>query len=193
MKVFNYKKSVQAVNLFANLEGREINYTKAIKLIWLSDRYYLRNHGKTITGDKYFALKNGPLASCTSDIIKAYNLSDEELSYREEFFEVAGYILKSVKEPNLKVFSKKELEILKLIYKTFSNETWDSLSNFSHIFPEWKVYEDELNKNPSSRYKIDMNMFFKNVVEDSGLFQNSSEELEDLKKYHQEFFSQYCY
>lgn len=193
MKTFNYKKSIQSLNLFAILEGGSINYMKAIKLIWLSDRYFLRNHGKTITGDEYFALKNGPLASCTSDLIKVVNISEEELNYRNEFISKNSYSISSLKEFNYKVFSKKELEILNKIYVSFSSMNWREISDFSHIFPEWQAYESKLMENQNRSYKIDMNLFFDNVIEDSGLFQNSKEEIEEFKNYHSQFYSQYCY
>jgi hypothetical protein len=193
MKTFNYKKAIQSLNLFSILEGGSINYMKAIKLIWLSDRYYLRNHGKTITGDEYFALKNGPLASCTSDLIKVVKISEVELDYRNTFISKNGYSISSIKESDLKVFSKKELEVLNKIYSAFSSMNWSAISDFSHIFPEWKMYESKLKENQNRRYRIDMNLFFDNVVEDSGLFQNSIEEIEEFKDYHSQFYSQYCY
>lgn len=193
MKTFNYRKSIQSLNLFAILEGGTINYMKAIKLIWLSDRYYLRNHGKTITGDEYFALKNGPLASCTSDLIKVVKISEVELNYRNTYISKNGYSISSIKESDLKVFSKKELEVLNKIYSAFSSMNWSEISDFSHIFPEWKMYESKLKENQNRRYRIDMNLFFDNVVEESGLFQNSKEEIEEFKDYHSQFYSQYCY
>lgn len=193
MKTFNYRKSIQSLNLFAILEGGTINYMKAIKLIWLSDRYYLRNHGKTITGDEYFALKNGPLASCTSDLIKVVKISEIELNYRNTYISKNGYSISSIKESDLKVFSKKELEVLNKIYSAFSSMNWGAISDFSHIFPEWKMYESKLKENQNRRYRIDMNLFFDNVVEESGLFQNSKEEIEEFKDYHSQFYSQYCY
>lgn len=193
MKTFNYKKSIQSLNLFAVLEGGSINYMKAIKLIWLSDRYYLRNHGKTITGDEYFALKNGPLASCTSDLIKVVKVSEVELDYRNAFISKNGYSISSIKESDFKVFSKKELEVLNKIYNAFSSMNWSAISDFSHIFPEWQMYESKLKENEKRRYRIDMNLFFDNVVEESGLFQNSKEEIEEFKDYHSQFYSQYCY
>lgn len=194
MKTFNYKKAVQALNLFAILEGGVINHTKAIKLIWLSDRLHLRNHGRTISGDFYFALKNGPVASCSLDLIKSTHLSPQELSYRNNSIKRHNdYFIQSLKEFEPKVFSKKELEILNKIYTTYSYMNWSQISEFSHSFPEWKMYEDNLKKNRNSRFKIDMNLFFENVDDSTNLFINSSEELEALKDYHKEFHPQYCH
>jgi len=194
MKTFNYKKSIQALNLFAIREGGTINYMKAIKLIWLSDRYHLRNHGKTITGDHYFALKNGPVASCSLDVIKLDSLSPEELIYRSNFLERKGrYNIKSLSPVIEKVFSKKELWVLNKIYETYSNMSWSEISEFSHLFPEWKAYEANLKKNKNTRFTIDMNLFFENVDDNTNLFMNSESEIKELKEYHREFHPQYCH
>ena len=193
MKTFNYKKSIQSLNLFSILEGDKINYTKAVKLIWLADRFFLRNHGRTITGDEYFALKNGPLASCTLDLIKNNIHSEEEREYRDEFISKKKYLICSNKHYDYKVFSKKELEILKKVYNAFSYMNWYQLSEFSHNFPEWKEYESKLKENQNTSYKIDMDLFFGNVNEFSGLFINSEEEIKEIKEYHNQFYSHYTF
>jgi uncharacterized phage-associated protein len=185
---FSYKKAIQSINLFAELEGGRINYMKAIKLIWLSDRYHLRNHGRTITGDEYFALKNGPVASCTLDIIKSTILSDEETIYKNLFLiKSNSYILKSIKPFDSKVFSNNELRVLNLIYSEYKVFDEFQLSDISHEFPEWKEYEEKIKKSNSS-YKIDMDLFFINYEDDKKLFVNTVEEITNIKEYQKMFY-----
>ena len=105
MRGFNYKKAIQALNYFALKNGGSLNKMKAIKLIWLSDRYHIRKSGRTITGDVYFALPYGPVASCTRDILENNTLSQEELEYKKSYIEVINkYNYKSVGEFNSKIF-----------------------------------------------------------------------------------------
>lgn len=191
MNTFNYKKSVQALNYLAVLEGGAINYMKALKLIWLSDRYHLRNHGRTITGDKYFALKNGPVASFTKDLIKKNQLTIDETIYCDSFFNVNKFLLFSIAAPNEKVFSQKELEVVNLIYFNYGKMEGYDISNFSHNFPEWKQHEEKLNQKNSS-YKIDLNLFFENYQDQTNLFVNSQEELLEMKEYQKTFFPFYA-
>lgn len=192
-QTFNYKKASQALNLFAILSEGKVNYMKAIKLIWLADRYHLRNHGRTITGDLYFALKNGPVASNSLDLIKNNNLSKSELEYTNKLFTKSNFDLVSLSGVDLNVFSKNEVRILNLIFEKYSYMSWREISDFSHSFPEWKLYEDNLKADKDRRYQIDMNLFFENIDDNTGLFINTSEEIEELKQYHKEFFPQYCY
>lgn len=188
MMKFSYKKAIQSINLFATLEGGNINYMKAIKLIWLSDRYHLRNHGRTITGDVYFAMKNGPVASCTFDLIKNKDLSADETLYKNEYLTPSDrYILSSKQEVNLKVFSTNELKVLHLIYSQYKEFNHYELSEISHYFPEWKEYEDLLQKANSS-FKIDMGLFYVDYSDDKKLFINSREEIDNMKEYQKLFY-----
>lgn len=191
MNTFNYKKSVQALNYLAVLEGGAINYMKALKLIWLSDRYHLRNHGRTITGDKYYALKNGPVASFTKDIINSKHTTDEQNQYSSSYVAVNGYFLSSTTAPNTKVFSQKELEVINTVFSNYGSMKEFEISEFSHNFPEWKQYEAKIKKTGSS-YAIDMNLFFENYNDKTNLFVNNNEELEEMKSYQKTFFPSFA-
>lgn len=191
MNTFNYKKSVQALNYLAVLEGGAINYMKALKLIWLSDRYHLRNHGRTITGDKYYALKNGPVASFTKDIIINKHISQEQSEYSTSFVSVNGYSLSSNSEPNTKVFSQKEVEVINTVYASYKDMSEFEISEFSHNFPEWKQYEEKIKRTGSS-YVIDMNLFFENFKDNTNLFFNDKEELAEMKSYQKTFFPSFA-
>lgn len=191
MRGFNYKKAIQALNYLAIRSGGRLNKMKAIKLIWLSDRYNIRKSGRTITGDVYFALKFGPVASCTRDILENNSLSDNELEYKRQFIEVIDqYNYVSIGEFNPKVFSQKELEVIQLMYDTYGHLTQFEISELSHIFPEWKKYEAALKSTfGSSRFEIDTKMFFENSNDGFHLFSNSEEEIQDMLEYHNELLS----
>ena len=65
---FDYRKATQALNHFALKEGGQINKMKALKLVYLADRYHLRKYGRLITNDVYFAMPYGAVASGVKDI-----------------------------------------------------------------------------------------------------------------------------
>ena len=162
MVTFNYRKTVQALNLFADLEGGKINKMKALKLIWLSDRLHLRKYGRLITNDQYYALKNGPVASATRNILQEDSdfASDVDMEYSKEYIRPEGYDYCTRQKPNLKVFSETDLEVLKTIYDNFGKFGHFELSNLSHEFPEWKKFKFQLESGISSRQQIDLNDFF---------------------------------
>lgn len=189
MRGFNYKKSVQALNCFAvNSKEGILNNMKAIKLVWLSDRLHLRTYGRTITGDVYFAMPYGPVASTTLDLI-ADNpyLSEVETHYKIQFLAAVGeYHFKSIAEPNLKVFSQTDRDTLDKIYKSYSHLNEFELSNLSHSFPEWRKYKDALENKTASRFQIDPTEFFENFKDLSNLFVSTNEELDNSKEIFQE-------
>lgn len=182
MRGFNYKKSVQALNLLALKNGGLLNKMKAIKLIWLSDRLHLRKYGRTISGDVYFAMKLGPVASTTRNLLERSILSEEEQTYVDEFLSTTRYFYKSIQEPYLRVFSDTDIEILEEIYSKYQHLDQFQLSELSHLFPEWKKYEAALNQGIYSRFEISINDFFVNVDDQYGLFLDNEDYLQLSKE-----------
>ena len=163
MRGFNYKKSTQALNFFCQKEGGTINKMKAIKLIWLADRFHLRNHGRVITGDTYFALPNGPVPSGTRDILEqnSFFLGEDELQYSSSIISMAGqydYQCKSNVDEN--IFSKTDLQALDIVYQKYGHLDHFALRDLSHEFPEWKKHESAFNRKVSTRESINIIDFF---------------------------------
>lgn len=179
-KKINYKKIIQALNYISTKQPNNLmNKMKAYKLLCLADRYHIRQYGRSITNDVYCALPYGTVPSNTMNLFTG-KLSDDDFNLNIEI--VDNYNYKSKSAPNLKVFSKTDLEAIDIILEKFNHKTEFELSQFSHIFPEWKRFENDLN-NPSkaNSYKIKESDFFLNVDEDSGLFKDD-EELLSLTK-----------
>jgi hypothetical protein len=193
MQGFNYKKSIQALNYFAIKSDGKLNKMKALKLIWLSDRYHLRHFGKTITGDSYFALPFGPVASTTRDILENKLLSKLESEYSSSYIKKTDkYNFMSINDVELTVFSKKDIETLDIIYSSYSDMAEFDISEFSHRFPEWKKYQHLLEKSGCSRYSIDLNDFFVNFIDEKGLFINDEEYLSYAKELYNQNASRLC-
>jgi len=179
MKGFRYKKSVQALCYFAQQRGDRLNKMKAIKLIWLADRLHLRRFGRTITGDVYFAMPLGPVASTTRDLLEENpNLSDLERDYSTQFIgNFSRFHFHSISKPDLNVFSKTDFECIVDINNTFGDLSQFDLSELSHKFPEWNKYESSLTKGFASRYEMDLDDFFINVNERFHVFEDDEDEL----------------
>ena len=90
----------QALNWFCIKNNNKLNKTKAVKLIFFADRYHLRKYGRLVTSEEYYAMKLGPVASKTYNMLKTLN-SDEINKYtcNGEF--------------NQDVFSESDMEALK--------------------------------------------------------------------------------
>ena len=159
---FNYKKSVQALNLFAIHAGGTINKMRALKLIWLADRLHIRKYYRPILNDTYFALNYGPVASHTKDLIEDNSfLSEEEKNYRNLYIQSEDkYNYKSLSGFDSKVFSESDIQAMNKIYEAFGELGEFKLSEESHKYPEWKRFESHLNSKSSSRFEMSYEDFF---------------------------------
>jgi len=189
---FNYKKATQAVNYFANKQNNKvINKMKALKLIWLADRYHIRRYGRPITGDEYMAMKLGPVASSLKDIIEQHDpyLDDAELSYSAAYIILNGANhIKSKDDVDLDVFSETDIEALDFVYKSYGHLDQFELSELSHKYPEWARFEQEFNSKNTTRKRMNYLDFFGPAVtsmqEDK--FNEDKEVLESSKEIFQE-------
>ena len=184
MRPFNYRKSVQALNYIARKFGGTVNKMKAIKLIWLSDRLHLRTYGRTITGDTYFALKLGPVASGTRDLLENSSfLSEDEAEYSIQNLKtgIDKQYYSSTGEPNLKVFSQTDIDVIDQVIQAYGKYDQFDLSTISHEFPEWKKWQKALEQKQGTRYPIDLEDFFKDSDRERPLFKEESSNLQVVK------------
>ena len=132
-----------------------------LKLIYFADRFHIRRFGFVVSGDKYYAMKNGPVASLTFDILKTNSM---QINSAE-----AGLL------SNIRILSEHEVEIsaqaddelsesfreaLDFSISTFGCFSQWELSNISHDYPEWGKLKEKLNENPS--IPMGMKDFFEN-------------------------------
>lgn len=139
---FDHQKSTQALNFFAIQQGGKINKMKALKLIFLADRYHLRKYGRLITNDNYVAMKHGPVPSATRDIVESNDYLDAiEINYSFEFIKPNNLELISVNEVDTAVFSESDLEALNFTWKYFGRYNQFELRDITHSYPEWKKHK----------------------------------------------------
>jgi len=143
MRVFdNARKLLQALYYIqsrapSNNESR-FNKVYLLKMIFFADRYHLRHFGCLATKDEYYAMKLGPVASTTFDILKKklneYSSDVEEISENEVL----------VKKQNEDYLSESFKESLNFALKEFSVYCWEDLSKISHCYPEWEKHKGEI-------------------------------------------------
>ena len=149
----NQRKSVQVLNYLANKEpNKKINRLKAIKLIWLADKFHLLKYRRTILKDHYCAMKNGPVASDTLDISRNVNTD-----YVIEYIRAEKISVESVMQPDTSLFSTSDIEVLDYIWEQFGGFDQWALRDLSHKYPEWKKHEQNI-LNPDTPNSIPMDL-----------------------------------
>ena len=182
MKGYNHKKATQLINYFAAYNQGAINKMKALKLIWLVNRLHLRRYARTVTGDTHYAMEWGAVPSNTKNVVESKVAAQSiEKQYFDQFLYLDGQTISSVQEVNAKVFSETDLEVADEILKNYNVLDQFELAEYSHYFPEWKRFQDKIEKSGSS-YKMDINDFFENYIDEKGLFNDKKEDLEIAKE-----------
>lgn len=190
------RKIVQALAYFASKQPKkEIDSWKAYKLLWIADRYHLRQYGRMITGDTYHAMPHGPVPSDAKHIIDG-----EPLSYLSNVDGYAGkYIQKlsprsrsyrAIGDLDTRVFSQTDIEAMERVSELYGGWDFKQLEEFSHRYPDWQKYEKGIQaEGKKASYPIDVKLFFKNPQHDeSPLFNADEPELLALTK---ELYFQY--
>jgi uncharacterized phage-associated protein len=143
---FAFKKATQELNHFALKEGGQINKMKALKLIYLADRYHLRKYGRLVTNDIYFAMSYGPVPSGVKDIAEGSEfLGEREKDYTPQYIiTIDNLTLKSVNSVDESVFSDSDIEALDFAWEKFGHLDQFELAELTHEYPEWKKHKQTL-------------------------------------------------
>jgi hypothetical protein len=156
------------------------NILYLLKMTFFSDRYHLRHFGITATLDNYYAMKLGPVASSTYDILRCdmLNFDCADVKYLSSIKEIDKYNIeiKQQEDDELSVSFKESIDFA---LKEFGTCDWGTLSEISHWYPEWKKHESELS-GLTKRVKMDETDFFDDP-DDSVCFADFGKENDPFK------------
>ena len=167
-----YQKITQAINYLAKHCGSAgvLNRMKAIKLLYIADRYHLRKYGRPLAFDIYFAMKNGVVGSLAKDLTEDSDFLDNEVrNYANRYIQrVSEHELKTVGDFDRKVFSETDLEALDFSALNFGQFDQFYLGDFTHVLPEWKKHEKEALV-PGNRVSMSYTDFFEDPLQSEPL------------------------
>lgn len=131
---FDERQAMEATAYLLGLNGGQMNYTKTIKLLYLSDREALSRGLGSITTDIYKSLDYGPVTSSIYDCIKYGNGK-----IWNQYIRRNGYTVELIDSPDFEMLSIGARKILKGIYDKFKDWDWDKVVEFCHgNLPEWE-------------------------------------------------------
>ena len=188
----NADKIINTLGYFAKRQGYDtINCMKAYKLMWLADRYHLRQYGRTISGDRYFAMQHGLVPSDAKNIIEGE--PTRHVSINSDHTSAICYDRDShsfsYSQPiNNRLFSDSDREVLDLIWRTYGDMTQWQLSELSHISPEWKRCETQLSdQGGKNSVSVDTDLFFENFDDGHGLFLDPTDKMTAARDFYHLF------
>jgi len=151
-----------------------------LKMIFFSDRYHLRNYGITATSDNYHAMRRGPVASVTFNLLKG--LYEKHL---QDVQAIDEYNVK-IKPQEKNELSKSFKEAMDFALKEFGDFDKEKISEISHLYPEWKKHEKKLMRFAKSARMNEID-FFKNP--DDSCFAKFGKKCDPFKEEDEEFLA----
>jgi uncharacterized phage-associated protein len=131
---FNFEQTLQASACLLRLDRKKMSYLRLLKLLYIVEREWLAETGESITGDRAYAMKQGPVLSTVYDLIKGNGSKAGEW---DDFIHTEVYAVELVKDPGRGELSKGIVEKLAEVTGRYRNtDDWE-LSELTHEFKEW--------------------------------------------------------
>jgi hypothetical protein len=158
----NIEKIVQIFS-YIQKYSKTTSKIELIKYLFFADRINIRKHFAFISLDNYVALKYGPVANTSLNILnhtKDYlsNYLQTELKFLNKIKQVNQS--KRIIEPaDTDLLSQNEIRSLDTAMQLFSDKP---LIELSHDYPEWKRYKALFENKLISMHPVNINDFFSN-------------------------------
>jgi uncharacterized phage-associated protein len=140
---FDEKVALEAV-LYLATESAAPTFHHIVKLLYFADRLHLKRYGRLIAGDRYIAMKHGPVPSAIYDMLKAMRDGVWQFSYPEldAAFAVEGnHRIVPQRPPDLEWLSESELRCMDDALRKYDRLSFHRLTQLSHD-QAWKSADE---------------------------------------------------
>lgn len=133
--IFDIEQAAEAMSYLLSLNDGTMNYMKAIKILYLSDRESFSHGHNSITTDCYKSLKHGPITSEIYDCIMGKHEGNE---YWNTYIKREGYNISKICDieyQKLSIADRETIERIDARFKDYSQ--WD-MRDYTHTLGEWE-------------------------------------------------------
>lgn len=139
---FDFDRSLNALLYVANgIEKRDIH--KIFKILYFADMSHLAKYGRAITGDRYVAMKYGPVPSSIYDMVKI--VRGDSLCVMDDlraFFEVRNNkFLEPLREADMDCLSATDVAELSEAIDKYKDVDFGEMTRISHGSAWQKAWE----------------------------------------------------
>ena len=136
-------KFINATLFFAeHTNPKKLGVTKLMKLLFFADFLHYERYGRSILGDKYFRLPEGPVPSRSFNFFRETFEKNKKTGLEENIKIIENIVkdysikeIKPLKKYNSDVFSDSDIEVLSEIAKKFYNDTGTKMASETHEIP----------------------------------------------------------
>lgn len=140
---FNIEKGIESILYILELLENQAQPTfhRVFKVLYFADKEHLERYGRFIFGDRYYAMKHGPVPSQIYDLLKLVrgDLSPSLQPSREvseqvlhAFKIVDQHNIKKLRESNTDFLSESDLECLEHSVTKYGSLSFAELTDLSH-------------------------------------------------------------
>ena len=133
---FNMDKAVNAV-LYITHKLKRNDFHKIFKVLYFADRNHISDYGRSITGDTYIAMTDGPVPSNLYDIFKSVR-GDGYFKDKGQFsniFKVVNWdLIQPLSAANIKKLSKTDIDYLDNAIVDYGELSWEEVKEKSHDY-----------------------------------------------------------
>jgi uncharacterized phage-associated protein len=156
-----YRRKLLNTVLFFAKKTKYLNLTKLLKLLYFFDFTHFKQTGYPAIGLDYFAFDWGPVPKEFWAEIKDGVVPEDFggkialIVKQNEFDEKKGIEIKAIKDPELDIFTPREIEILRYLADVFKDARGKDISEVSHL-PEqpWDITRKKSGKNSPIDYLL---------------------------------------
>lgn len=154
------EKLCQAIVFFAQ-NTRKLGKTKLFKLLYFLDFEHFKLRGRSVTGLNYFAWPKGPVPKT---LFEEFEHPGKDLAACAQISKIStlrGGMYKVVANSKFdsRLFSKRELSIMKSLAARYGNSTADEMVEETHLEnrPWYEIYEVAGRKQAEIPYELALN------------------------------------
>ena len=157
----NKQKALSSAAYIIRACGGTVGRLKLLKLIFIADRYHIRKYLRPVTGDRYYAMRLGPVATYLYNVCKGLTTGEGLVRRGSKSNEMRL----GTKEIDLNDFSPSDIEALDFALSKFGKLDFNSLARVVHAYPEWAKFAERFAKNPDGREEMTFADFFGEQVQ----------------------------
>lgn len=129
---FDIRKAIEAI---VYVSHRTHNLFRIMKILYFADKFHLQEYGRLITGDRYIAMRDGPVPSEAYEIIRYVRgdgIVELDASTKAAIKVERRVNVKPLRQPDLDRLSESDVECLKRAVAQYAKMSYDDLWKAAH-------------------------------------------------------------
>jgi hypothetical protein len=124
-----------------SMDDENCGATKLNKLLFFTDFLAYLNLGKSISGQEYQKLPNGPAPKRLVPVRRAMKNNNDIVFYQNNHFGYEQHRIIPTRDADLSLFSPQEIHLINYVVREFEEKNGSEVSEISHQFAGWKLAE----------------------------------------------------